>query len=151
MVEVLQGLAGETVDTIYDLFFSQRKMVAAIVLHPCDLAEMYKPDPLTLFFGGSFRYGEIKMRSRRLIDERRQSFKNKGTDEILAMNKSNVELSYEDIECITIKKGLLSTYLEFKVDKHCKRKIVFSLKRSQVVEVEKVINRVFPSNVLEAS
>lgn len=144
MTEVLQGLAGRTADTIYDLHFAERKVVAAIVLHPDDLAGMYKPDPFAVFLGGMFRSRQIKIKSERIINERRLAFKNKSIDEILVTHKANIELDYEDIESVAIRKSLLATHLEFITDKQKRRKIFFSLKRNQVPEIEKVISRTFP-------
>lgn len=139
MIGVLQGLKGVTADTVYDLFFTEKKIVAAIVYHPSDMIKMYKPDLLTVFIGGLPRFEEIKMRSRKMIDERRLTFKNKSIDEILAMDKANFELDYEDIDSVTIKKSLFSRRLEFRVDKHPLRKIVFSLEKDQVPEVQKLM------------
>ncbi len=151
MVQVLQGLTGRTKDTIYDLFFDEKKVVFAIVLHPSDLAGMYKRDLLTVFLGGALKYGEIKMKSEKIIKERRLTYQNKDAEEVLAMNKANVELYYEDIDSIAIKKRFFSTYLEFRADKRWKRKIVFHLRRNQVDQVEKVIDSIFPQNVLDDS
>ena len=137
-------MQGRTADTIYDLFFAERKAVAAIVLHPSDLARMYKPDPLTLFLGGTLRYKELKIVSERVISKRRMSFRTKSIDEILAMHEANIELNYEDIESVAIKKNLFVVSLEFKFYNHEKRKMFFSLKRNQIAEAEKVIRGIFP-------
>jgi len=145
IIEVIEGLTGFTTDTIYDLFFAEKRVIAAIVLHNSDLTEMYKkPNPLSFLFGGWFESKEFKMRSTKLIDERRRTFKRKTLNEILTMHKANMEIDYENIISATIKKGLLTTSLEFKVQKHPKKKIKFSLKRSQIAEVKRVISKILP-------
>jgi len=148
MVDVLQGVAGRTSDTIYDLFFSEKKVVFAILLRPSDLARMYKPDLLSVFVGRPLISEEIKTRSKKLIEKRRLSLKNKNVDEILAMDQANTQLTFEEIESVKIRNSFLSTYLEFRVGKQGKRKIVLSLKRSQVAEAERILSKVFPSGAL---
>jgi len=152
IIEVIEGLTGFTTDTIYDLFFAEKKVIAAIVLHPSDLTEMYKkPDPLSSLFGGWLKSGEAKMRSTKSIDDRRRAFKHKTLNEILTMHKANMEIDYEDIISVTIKKGLLTTSLEFKVQKHPKTKIKFRLESSQIAEVKRVISKIFPMKFLKTS
>ena len=92
VIGVLQGLKGVTADTVYDLFFTEKRIVTAIVYRPSDMVEMYKPDLSSVFVGGLPRFEEIKTRSRKMINERRLTFKNKSIDEILAMDKANFEL-----------------------------------------------------------
>ena len=150
IIEVIEGLTGFTTDTIYDLFFGEKKVIAAIVLHPSDLTEMYgKPDPLSFLFGGWLKSGEAKMQSTKLIDDRRQAFKTKTPNEILTMHKANMEIDYENIISVSIKKGLLTTSLEFEVQKHPKKKIKFRLKRSQITEAKRVISKILPTKFLK--
>ncbi len=150
IIEVIEGLTGITTDTIYDLLFAEKRVIAAVVLHYSDLTEMYKKSfPLSFLFGGWFGSREVKMLSTRLIDERRRAFKQKTLDEILTMHKANMKIDYEKIISATIKKGLLTTSLEFEVQKHPKKKIKFSLKRSQIAEVKRVISKIFPNTLLK--
>jgi hypothetical protein len=145
IIEVIEGLTGTTTDTIYDLFFAEKRVIAAIVLHHSDLTEMYKKqNSLSFLFGGGFESRKVKMQSTKLIDERRVAFKHKTLNEISTMHKANIEIDYENIISATIKKGLLTTSLEFKVQKHPKKKIKFSLKRSQIAEVKRVISKILP-------
>jgi hypothetical protein len=145
IIEVIEGLTGTTTDTIYDLFFAEKRVIAAIVLHHSDLTEMYKKqNSLSFLFGGGFESRKVKMQSTKLIDERRLAFKHKTLNEISTMHKANIEIDYENIISATIKKGLLTTSLEFKVQKHPKKKIKFSLKRSQIAEVKRVISKILP-------
>lgn len=150
IIETLRGLKGETTDTIYDLFFAEKRMIAAIVLHPSDLAEIYlKQRPLTLFlFGNSFTSREVKMRSIKLMEERRTAFKDKTLDEILAMHRASMEIDYGNISSVTIKKGFLSTSLEFKIQNYPKKQINFSFNGSRIAEVEEVANKIFKTKFI---
>ncbi len=153
VVETLQGLTGETFDSVYDLFFAEKRMIIAVVLHPSDLADKYqRPNLLTtIFLGDALRSHEIKMRSIKIMDERRLAFKSKSLDEILTMNRANIEIDYENIISVTIKEGFLTSHLIFEVQKNPKKKINFSLKKKQIAEAERVINRILPSKFAKAS
>lgn len=147
VIEVLQGLTGETTDTIYDLFFAEKRVIAVIVLHHSDLSETYQNhDLLSLFVGGWLKHWESKVQATKLMDERRQAFKEKSLDEILTLHRASLEIKYENIASIAVRKSLLATWLEFKVQKPPNKKIKFLLKKDQIAEVERVINRILPVN-----
>jgi hypothetical protein len=148
IVGVLRGLRGRTRDWIYDVFFTERRVIAAVVLHPSDFAEEYrKPDLATLVIGGYARQREIKIRSLQLIEERRSAFEGKTADELLASNRMNLEMDYENIASVEIKKGLLGTSLEFLVQIPPGKKIGFSLDRTQIGEAEVLVKKVLPTKV----
>ncbi len=150
VIEVLQDLKGEVTDTIYDLFFTEKGIIAAIVLHYSDSMERYhRPGLLTIFLGNGLRRAEIKRQSMRLIEERRQAFKNKTPEEILTTHRANVKIDYENIISVATKKGLLSASLEFLLQNYPRKKIQFSLQNSRIAEVERVINKILPSKVLK--
>jgi hypothetical protein len=148
IIDVVQGLRGKTTDIIYDLFFAEKRVVAAIVLHFSDLTDIYgKISVMTLLFGNFSEHGEIKMRSARLMDERRLAFKDKTLDEILAMHKANLKIDYDNVVSVTVKKGLLQTSLRFVVQGDPQKKIDFWLEESQIAEVEDLIKKVLPNKI----
>jgi len=139
-------LKGRTTDIIYDLFFAEKRVVAAVVLYFSDLTDIYgKINVLTLLFGNLSQHGEVKMRSERLINERRLAFKEKTLDEILALHKANLKIEYDDVVSTSVKKGLLQTSLEFVVKGSPEKKINFRLDESQIAEVEDLIKKVLPN------
>jgi hypothetical protein len=145
IVGVLKGLKGRTTDMVYDLFFTERRVIAAIVLHPSDFAGQYgKPDPTTLVMGGYFKQREIKVQSLKLMDERRSALEGKTADEVLASHKNNAEIEYENVTSVRIKKGIFGTSLEFVVQNPPGKKINFSLDGAQVGEAEGLMKKVLP-------
>lgn len=148
VVGVIQGLRGRTSDIVYDLFFSEKRAVAAIVLHFSDLSDIYKKiDAWTFLFGNLSERSQVKVRSARLMEERRLAFKDKTLDEILASHSANVEIVYENVVSVSVKRGLLQTSLKFAVQGDPEEKISFWLGDSQVAEVEGLIKRVLPSKI----
>jgi len=146
IVGVVEGLKGRTADNIYDLFFAEKRVVAAVVLYFSDLTDIYgKINVMTFLFGNFPEHGQIKMRSERLMNERRLAFKDKTLDEILAMHKANLKIDYDNVVSVTLKKGLMQTSLKFVVLGPPEKKIDFRLDESQIAEVEDLIKKVLPT------
>jgi hypothetical protein len=83
------------------------------------------------------------MRSLELIESRRSAFENKTVDEILAQHRSNLEIAYENIVSVTVKKGFLTKSLELTLHNPPK-KMSFSLEEGQILEAEELVKKVFP-------
>lgn len=146
IVGVLKGLRGRWSDLIYDLFFTERRVIAAVVLDPSDFAEEYRKSDLTTFLIGDYiKQREIKIRTLHLIEERRSAFEGKTADELLASNKTNLEMNYGNIASVRIKKGLLRTSLEFTVRSPPGKKIDLSLEGSQKSEAERLVKKALPT------
>jgi hypothetical protein len=145
VVGVLEGVRGRTVDTVYDLFFTDKRVIAAILIHPSDFNDIYvKIDLTSLVFGNFLNQRAVKMRSLDLIESRRSAFADKAVDEILALHRSNLEIDYENIMYVTVKKGLLTKSLEFAVKNPPGKKVSFSLEESQIAEAEELVKKVLP-------
>ena len=143
---VLKGVRGRTVDTVYDLFFTDKRMIAAILIHPSDFNDIYgKIDLTTLVFGNFPKQRAAKMRSLDLIESRRAAFANKTVDEILALHRSNFGIDYENILYVTVKKGLLTKSLEFALKNQPQKKVNFSLEEGQIAEAEELVRKVLPA------
>jgi hypothetical protein len=148
VVGVLKGVRGRTVDTVYDLFFTDKRVVAAILIHPSDFMDIYgKIDLTTLVFGNFAKQRAVKMRSLDLIESRRSAFVNKTVDEILALHRSNLEIDYDNIIHVTVRKGFFTKSLEFTVKNPPGKKVSFSLEESQIAEAEELVKKVLPAKV----
>lgn len=145
IVGTLKGVRGSTVDMVFDLFFTERRVIGAIVLHPSDFANEYsKPDLTTLIIGGYYKQREIKIRSQRLMEERRSGLEGKSPDEILTSNRANVQVDYENIVSARIKKGFLGNSLEFEVQTPPKKKINFSIEADELSKAEELLRTILP-------
>ena len=143
VVGVLKGLRGRTVDTVYDLFFTDKRIVAAILIHPSDFNDIYgKIDLTTILVGGLPKERAVKMRSLDLTESRRSDFANKTVDEILALHRSNFEIDYANIICATVKKRLLTKSLEIALKNPPGKRLNFSLEKGQVTEAEELVRKV---------
>jgi hypothetical protein len=148
IVGTVQGLRGRIKDIIFDLFFAEKRVVAAVVLYFSDLTDIYgKISLITFLFGNQSEHSEIKLRSARLMNERRLAFKDKTLDEISALHNASMKIDYENIVSVTIKKGLVQTSLRFVLKGPPEKKIDFWLEESQVAEVEDLIKKVLPNKI----
>jgi len=148
VVGVLRGVKGRTVDTVYDLFFTDKRTIAALLIHPSDFNDIYgKIDLTTLVFGNFPKQRAAKMRSLNLIESRRAAFANKSVDEILALHRSNFGIDYENILYVTVRKGFLTKSLEFGVKNPPRKKVNFSLEEGQIAEAEELVKKVLPGKV----
>ena len=148
VVGVLKGLRGRTVDTVYDLFFTDKRIVAAILIHPSDFNDIYgKIDLTTILVGGLPKERAVKMRSLDLTESRRSDFADKTFEEILALHRSNFQIDYENIIYVTVKKGLLTRCLEIALKNPPGKRLNFSLERGQVAEAEELVRKVLTGKV----
>jgi len=143
IIGVLKGLRGRTIDTVYDLFFTDKRIIAAILIHPSDFNDIYgKIDLTTLVLGGLPKERAVKMRSLDLTESRRSDFADKTVDEILALHRSNFQIDYENIIYVTVKKGLLTRCLEIALKNPPGKRLNFSLEKDQVTEAEELAQTV---------
>jgi len=147
-MEVVEGLKYRTIDTLYDLFFTDDRFVAAIVLHPSDLSKMYSKHSFsTILIGGTINEAEIKALKLKVTEERREEFKDKTVDEILAMHKANFEVKYRDVRSITLKKGLLTSFLKFLLMGPPETEISFWIDRKQIPDIEETVRKFLPNRL----
>jgi hypothetical protein len=114
---VVEGVSGHTFETRYDLYFTNRRIIAAIVLHPSDLADSHlgMRGLQEMLIGGMPRIQEAKALMKRIEMERRLGFKNKTCDEILRSHKANIEIPSDAIPSGHVSKGLFDAKLEFDI------------------------------------
>jgi hypothetical protein len=147
IVGILRGVK-EATDMVYDLFFGERRAVAAIVLHFSDLTDIYdKGNSRTLLFGSMPVRGQIMRRSIRLVAERREAFKDKTLSDILTLHKANKEIDYGKVVSVIVKKGILSQSLEFVIKNDLTRKLSFLIEKNQMIEARNLVGSLFQSKV----
>ena len=152
IIEMVEDVVGRTLDTRYDLIFTTKSLIAAVILHPTDLNEAYtKRAPLEeLIVGGGIRRKEAQALARRVQAERRDGFKNKTANEILSAHRANFQILYEHVLSAKIRKGLFGISLEFDVNtaNGVRGKCKFQLHEAQIENVQRLLNLTLPGKVL---
>jgi hypothetical protein len=140
IVGVVKDVSGRTFDTRYDLYFTKSRIIAAVVLHPSDLAHAYTNLRGTeqLLIGGAMCTHEIKAFAKRTKEERRRKFANSLPEEILKAHTANFEVLYRDIVSAKITKGIIGAKLQFNTS--IPTKFEFGLPKDQITNVERFLN-----------
>jgi hypothetical protein len=152
IIEIVEDLVGRTSDTRYDLLFTTTKLVAAIILHPSDLADVYtKRTPLEeMIVGGGMRRKEAQVLSRKIQNDRRAGLRNRTASEILSAHRANFEILYKDVLSAKIRKGLFGVSLEFNVNSlnGVRGKCKFQLHEEQVENVQRLLSLTLPGKAV---
>jgi len=118
----------------YDLFFTDRRIIAAVVFSTSDLSKVYVSGPLRGF--------EVMMKYKKLREKRRQEFKNKTPDEILHMHPENFEIPYDRIRSIKVNKGLFGANIEIEaIHEGSIKKIKLPIPKKRFDDVKLVVNQ----------
>ena len=139
VVAVVEDVGGRTYDSRFDLFFTKTVIVAAVVLHPSDLAYAYaKTRRLEeLVVGGLLHRHEIQVLSKNMEQKRRETFQGRAVEEILRIHRGNIEIAYKSILLVKISQSILGIKLVFNMVDN--RRFEFRLSREQVVSVRRIL------------
>ena len=151
IVGVVEGVTGQTYDTHYDLFFTGNSVVAAVVLHPSDLTGTCEARRFEeLLIGSVLRRQELRAWSRRLEEERRQSYRNKTIQEVLRTHSSSFEIPYDHIVSARVSHTILGSVLEFvtATENGTRRRVKFRPRRDHLARVENLLSLVLPDKKL---
>ena len=151
IVGVVEGVTGQTYDAHYDLFFTESSVVAAVVLHPSDLIGAYETRRFEeLLIGSTLRRQELRAWSRKLEEERRQSYSNKTIREVLRTHSSSFEIPYDHIVSAGVCHTLLGSILEFvtTTENGTRRKVKFRPPRDQLMCIENLLGQALPDKKL---
>ncbi len=142
IVGTVKGVIGRTFDTHYDLLFTKSRIIAAVVLHPSDLAHVYTSlrKPEQLLIGGAIYAHEMKGFAKKIEEERRRKFATSMPVDILKTHAANFEISFGDITSVKIRKGILGAKLE--VNTSIPMKFEFGLPKDQITTTERFLNLV---------
>jgi hypothetical protein len=149
-VGFLEGVRGHTYDTIYDLLFTTKRVIALIVQHPADVP--FKFGVTELLFGGQtarrLRRFERKNSS---AEDRLSTYQEKTLEELLAGHRFNFEIPYSTVMTIKMTRRFLDTRLKFHIDSPSiiGHAIQFTLAEDQVHNAQKLLNLVLPLKAKE--
>jgi hypothetical protein len=137
-VGFLRRVSGHTFDTIYDLLFTSRRVIALIVEHPGDVQRKF--GMAEMFIGGQLGKRGERIEKKRIAEERRRLYEEKGVDELKGLHHLNFEIHVRDIASIEVDRGLLESSIKFHLsgDSRPGRTVRFRLKRNQVEEARKL-------------
>jgi hypothetical protein len=144
IVGTLHDVMGHSFDTLYDLTFTEERMIAALVRSPSDTPAAFSP--FSFLVGDWFTKNKRQQDQLKISEERRKQSSELTLDELLSINPQNLGVRYSDISSIEIDHGLLDYHLKIFLNRPSARKpaIVFTLKKNQVSEAHQILSLVQP-------
>ena len=152
MEKIIGSLAGvwfHAFDNIFDIFFTEERIIACNVKHHSDIPYQQSSVIRELFIPGLSRKRAEHTKQAQITYERRQSLQDKTPDELMALHRSYFEIPYSEIISVEISRGLFRSYLKFNTSNPSplRKKILFLLSKKQIPDAQGMMERVLASKV----
>jgi hypothetical protein len=138
----ISGISGHTYDEVYDLFFTQLRLVVIGVQSPNDVSPTNSP--WAFLISNWFERNKEKKALSKILKERRQEEKALTLDELIMTRSQNYAVKYADIATVEITNRFFENKLviQYNVSSNQSRTISFTLRKEQIPEVRQIINKV---------
>jgi hypothetical protein len=146
-VGFLEHVSGYTQDIVYDLLFTENRVIALIVEHPADVP--YRVSATELLIGSQLgKHGERTDR-KKIAAERRRVHRQMPIDQLVAMDNRNFDIPLDTVTAVEIKRGLWRSHLKFTIVRPDAREVAirFTFQKRSVPLAENLIERVLPGKV----
>ena len=140
-LSIIENVNGHTYDTIYDLIFTTERVIVVVIKHPLDIPVTFGVSEM--FVGKWATSKADKIGQYNIAEERRRQINEKSLKEIISAHRFNFEIPYNDVKSVRLKKGLIKTRLEFKVDmKDNVYNIRYSIPKRLIPDVTNILEQV---------
>jgi len=107
-LHTVEQVSGHTFDSIYDLIFTETRLIIVKILDPNDgRGKIMKPNLSSLFFGSGFSKRNVTIKRLDIADQKREQLKNLSIDEIISDKENCIISKYSDIVNADFSKSLL--------------------------------------------
>jgi len=143
LIGFLGDVSGHTFDIIYDLLFTDQRVMVLLIQHPSDKAYSFGFKELLL--GGALTAKAEKFIRKPSPEERQAAYQEKTLEELLAGHRFNFEIPYRMVGKAEVHQGLWQRRLKFFSDDPslAGRTLHFNLSKDQVPEARKLIDQLF--------
>ncbi|MEW6186433.1 MAG: hypothetical protein AB1585_11930 [Thermodesulfobacteriota bacterium] len=144
LIGFLGDVSGHTFDIIYDLLFTEQRVMVLLIQHPSDMSYSFGFKELLL--GGALAAKAEKFIRKPSAEERQLAYKEKTLEELLAGHRFNFEIPYRMVSKAEVHQGLWQRRLKFFSDDPSLsgRNLHFNLTKAQIPEARKLIRLTFP-------
>jgi hypothetical protein len=148
IVGVLPEVSGHTFDIIYDLYFTEERLIAVLIQHPGEVTDSASSFSWqNIFLGNTISKRKEQNDINRLADERRSKNKTMTPSQLAACHPANYEIRYKSIANLEIKTGILGSSLKITHTDAANSIRSFGLTKKQAQEVRPLLQLVLPSKL----
>ena len=148
IVGVLQEVKGHTFDIIYDLYFTEERLIGVLIQHPSELINSQSSFSWqNLLLGNTFSKRKEQDELNRLADEVRSKNKAMTPSELATCRRGNYEIRYKSIANLEIKTSILGTSMKITHTNPANKGISFGLTKKQAKEVLPLLERFIPAKL----
>jgi hypothetical protein len=149
IIDSLTGVCFHTYDNVFDLFFTEERVIACNVKHQNDIPYQYPSALKPLIFPELLKKRTEQTEQAQITQERRQNLEQKTPDELIALHPSNFEIPYSEITSVDISRGLFQSYLKFNTSNPSplRQKIRFLLTKKQIQDTRNVLENTLASKL----
>ena len=150
IIKIIKGVNGYTYDSIYDLYFTEERLIYIYLSGPLYFKESSGARNLSEIFTGSiFRIKEEKLRRIQLEEEKRKLLNRMEPDQVLHDIKDSHEIPYKTIQKIKFSRGLTGFHIKisFDVGASGNMEIKFHVKRQQYAEIRDLLYLIIPKKI----
>jgi hypothetical protein len=148
-IGLLERVSGHTYDTIYDLVFTTERVIALVVEHPTDVT--FKFGIAEMVLGGQLGKQSERVDRKRIGEERRKAYGEKGLDQLVISHRFNFEIRYGAVASVRLIRGLFRPRLKFDISgpSIAARTIRFTLAGNQFQKARDLLDTVLPLMIKE--
>jgi hypothetical protein len=148
IIGVIREVSGHTFDIIYDLYFTEERLIAVLIQHPGEATDYASSVSWqNIFLGNTISKRKEQSDLNRVADERRRNNQTLTPSELAASHSANYVVRYKSIANLEIKTGLLGNSLKIALTDPALKGLSFGLSKNQVKEIRPLLERVLPSKI----
>jgi hypothetical protein len=147
VVGFLEHVGGHTHDIIYDLLFTENRVIALIVEHPADVP--CRLNVTELLLGSQLGKRSEWTERKRIAEERRRAYKQMPIDKLVTMDSRNFDILFNAVASVEINRSLLRSHLRFTISRPGAREVAirFTLPNKSVLLAHDLIEQVLPAKI----
>lgn len=148
IIGIILKVSGHTFDIIYDLYFTEERLIAVLVQHPSEAANnQLILSWQTILWGTALGRRKENLDAKRLIEDRRLKNKSMTPCQLAESHPGNYVSNYESVASVEIKTGWLETRLKITHTDLNRKERSFGLTRKQAAEARNLLQMVLPSKL----
>lgn len=148
-IETIERVSGHTFDTVYDLIFTTKRIIAVIIHHPLDVP--FQIGTTEAFFTGKRQKRNDLSERMKIAEDRLGLYEENSPDELVNDHRFNFDIPYNRVRAVDIRKGLFRSSLRFRISTPSGglKKLRFTFTKKKYREARDLLDQVLSSKIRE--